>query len=264
MRIVTEIDVAGVNEASLEILRANAAENCSPSPDSVAELEASHLVLVSGQFVGAGKSTFIAALEADGYQNIPSWVNRDLRPGEVDGVDKVHATLSQMAARATAGGFLELEELRPGMFYATPAIVAGEKYAKDLELKGALRLREFAPELPIIVPLPPLTVVEGLQVTEWERRVANREGYAKALGETAIVDLGERLKRVIDEVDGIEEHGLRHDPNTLLVVNDDLPTALSAMRTFLEFGEKPWQEGMEYDLFRMKMLASKALDALVA
>lgn len=47
----------------------------------------------------------------------------------------------------------------------------------SLKLKGALRLRGFAPELPIVVPLPPLTPVEKLAVTEWERRLIDREGF---------------------------------------------------------------------------------------
>lgn len=247
---------------SLEILRANCGVNCQPSPESIGELQNSDLVLMSGQFVGGGKSTFIEDLEKNwGRVNIPSWTNRDLRPGEKEGVDKIQATLPGMAQRALEGYFLELEEVRKGMFYATPAEFSpGRGYVKDLELKGALRLRSFAPELPIIIPLPPLGWVEPILVTEWERRVGSREGYDSGISDKAITNLASRLEGVVEEADRIEELDLTNDPNTLVIVNDDLFTARQAMHRFLATGEKQGQEGLETHLLRLRQLASTALD----
>lgn len=245
---------------SLDVLRANIGVNCMPSNESIDQLCSSNLILVSGQFVGGGKSTFIESLETTGRDNIASWTNRDLRQGEVEGIDKVKGTLAEMAGMAATGQFLELEEVRPGIFYATPAALSpGQGYVKDLELKGALRLRSFAPELPIIVPLPPLTFDSQKQVTEWERRVIGREGLAKAVSGRAITDLGGRLAGVIEEATRIEEMDLIDDPNTLIIVNDSLPIALSSMYTFLETGKKESQEGVREHIRQLMVISSDAL-----
>lgn len=130
------------DQDSYDYLLSHTGENCSPSEESVAKLKAADLVLMSGQFVGAGKSTLISSLQANGRFNIASWTNRDLRPGEVEGVDKCHRPLVEMAGAAEWGYFLELEEVRPQVFYASPAEFQAERgYVKDLELKGAMRLR---------------------------------------------------------------------------------------------------------------------------
>ncbi len=225
------------DEQALETLRSFAGPNCVPSTDSIEALQEADLVLVSGQFVGAGKSTFIQELERDGRVNIPSFTNRDLRPGEIEGVDKCKMSLGQLAAAAQNGELLELEEVRPGIFYATPARLNPDKrYVKDLELKGALKLRTYAPELPIVVPVPPLQ--QAGSVTEWERRVVSREGYQHRISEKDIIDLKGRLEGVVEEVDRISGEGLMDDPNTVLIVNDVLPVALRAMKTFLITGAK--------------------------
>lgn len=251
------------NMASLEVLRGLTGVNSAPSEESIRALQGSDLVLMAGQFVGAGKSTFIQALEADGRVNIPSWTNRDLRPGEVEGVDKVTATLSEMAEMAVAGYFLELEEVRPKVFYATPSGLASNgRYVKDLELKGALRLRSLAPEIPIVVPLPPVREAKDLGVTEWERRVVLREGFRKGVTDKAITDLTGRLQGVIDETDRVLDTGLANDPNMLFVINDVLGWSLSAMRAFIANGEKKPHGDIEVHLQILQHLAAQALQGI--
>jgi len=70
--------VQSLHTHSLELLRGSTSSSCRPSGESIAGLQATDLVLMSGQFVGAGKSTFIQAL---GRANIASWTNRELRSG---------------------------------------------------------------------------------------------------------------------------------------------------------------------------------------
>lgn len=255
------------DEEALEILRGFVGPNCVPSPDSIEILQQADLVLLSGQFVGAGKSTFIRALEDEYRVNIPSFTNRDLRPGEVEGVDKCKKSLGQLATAAENGELLELEEVRPGIFYATPATLdTSKRYVKDLELKGALRLRAYAPELPIVVPVPPLDITDGL--TEWEWRVILREGYRHSIKDEDIHDLKGRLEGAVEEVDRIAEKGLAEDPNTLIVVNDDLSVALYSMEEFLRTGKKLDQAqnhlsegGLNGHLQAVRNLASNALAA---
>ncbi|HLC91668.1 MAG TPA: hypothetical protein VJC09_01300 [Candidatus Saccharimonadales bacterium] len=252
-----------ITDQSLTALRGLAGDRCEPSAGSISELQMADLVLVSGQIVGGGKSTLIHELESDGRINIPSWTNRDLRSGETEGIDKCKRALSAMADRAVEGYFLELEEIRPGFFYATPAeFTAEQSYVKDLELKGALRLRTFDPELPIVVPLPPIYEVVGKRVTEWERRVIVREGLLAALGDKEAKDLQGRLEGAVEETDRIIELNLLEDPNILVVVNDSLPRTIHAMRTFLGTGEKLDQQGIESHIEKLHYIASSALLAV--
>lgn len=223
-------------QESVEILRSKTGAQCEPSPESVEALATSDLVLVSGMFIGAGKSMVIDSLVREGYQNIASWTNRKLRRSEVEGVDKCHRSLEVMAERAVAGFFLELEEVRPGMFYATPAEFGTDRrYVKDLELRGAMRLRTMAPEIPIIIPLPPLKP-SPKQVTEWEKRVVEREQYHRALGDDTIYDLETRLEGAIDEAGRVHAAHLLDDPYTLFVVNDSQDTTIETVQAFLQSG----------------------------
>lgn len=247
---------------SLEILRSCVGANYTPSPESLSALQGSNLVLISGQFAGAGKSTFIQALEAAGRINIPSWTNRELRAGEVEGVDKIRSSLSAMAQKAVEGYFIEIEEVRNGIFYATPAeFTGGTEYVKDLELKGALRLRFFAPELPVIIPLPPLNYVYPERVTEWERRVIVREGLYKSISDKAVADLEGRLAGVVEESARILDMELYNDPNILVVINDSLTDALRTVHAFLATGEKAQQTDINEHVQKLQRLASVALDA---
>lgn len=255
---MTTTEVIGA-EASLEVLRSLTGEHCIPSEESVQALIDADLVLVSGQFVGAGKSTLIDDLGRLRYHNVASWTNRELRPGEVEGVDKCHRTLEVMAERAVSGFFLELEEMREGIFYATPSLpIDSKSYVKDIDLKGALRLRAMAPALPIIVPLPPLSQTERM-VTEWERRVALRERHHQRITDKGAQDLGARLEGVLEEIGRIQTEDLLDDPYIQFVVNDDLPLALDTMYDFLETGTKVPQPNLYSQLEDMAILASEAV-----
>jgi len=193
---------------------------------------------------------------------VPSYTNRALRASEVEGVDKCRRPLPVMAMRAIEGYFLELEENRPGFFYTTPAeFTPGKQYVKDVELRGALRLKGFMPEIPVIVPLPPLRMTSK-RTTEWERRVVTREGYGKNISQEALdKDLPDRLAGVVQEGDDIQEFHLVEDPYTLFIVNDDLATSVETMLRFLATGEKGDQSGIEAHIQSLKQLAVTALDA---
>ncbi len=241
-------------------LKNHTGDNCLPSDESVEDLRVSNLVLMAGQFVGAGKSTLINRLVGEGFSNVPSWTNRGLRTGEFDGVDKCSRSLGVMATKASEGFFLELEEVRQGVFYATPSeFHTGGNYVKDLELRGALKLRELAPELPIIIPLPTLREADSVGVTEWERRVVNREGFTRAINEASFSDLEKRLNGVVDETRRLVESGLLYDSNTLVLVNDDLNIATAVVFKFLETREKSSQTKIVDHLFGLSDLALGAL-----
>lgn len=245
-------------------LRGLTGENCRPSENGVAAFQAADIVLFTGQFVGAGKSTVANALVD--RRNIASWTNRDLRPGEVEGVDKCHKTLEEMLEAARSGLLLEMEEVRPGTFYATPAELGAGKHVKDLELVGAQRLRSYVPGIKMVVPLPPLDIVDKQGLTSWEQRLVMREGYDRAIDNKMSDDLAARLQGVIDECQRIlDDPKLMNNPNILFVVNDDLSDTVKAVQAFIDSEDEAPRvmtaEAVQVHVLALRELASEALAA---
>ncbi len=238
-----------------------------PSAESVERLRGVEFAAITGQITSAGKSSIIGGLVSEGWEDIPSRTSRLLRPGEVEGVHKIHCTLADLALGAHEGHYLEIEEVRPGVFYATQlpsnSDETGRKYVKDMELKGVLRLRAHAPGVRAVFPLPPLDWIEEKRVTEWERRHVLREGLTRGVTEPGIDDLEQRLIGVVEEVTRVEELDLIHDPYTLFVVNSTLLNTIAAAKKFLSTGEKTGQDRIEAHIQGVKELAKKALKELL-
>ncbi len=110
------------------------------------------LVVVSGPS-GSGKSSIVrAALERDGLnaQLSVSATTRNPRPGERHGVDYHFFDVEAFTALRDSGGFLESAEYNQH-HYGTPsrpvaeALKTGQSVILEIEVKGALQVREQAP-----------------------------------------------------------------------------------------------------------------------
>lgn len=230
------------NEAAIEQLRHFTGENCQPKAIAVENFQASRVAVTSGHIIAAGKSAIINGLSSYGWQNIPSWTNRRLRPGEVQGVDKWSVEPTTLLKKAEAGDFLELEEVRSGVFYGTGAdFNATTKYLKDTELQGAFSLRALKPDLRIIIPLPPATIDPETGVRSWEKRIIDRERFSGYSSDETFNDITVRLKNALPDLDAIEQEDLLRDPYILVVINDDLEKATAEAARFLE-GEQLTQK----------------------
>lgn len=150
------------------------------------------LIVLSGPS-GVGKGTVRKALFNKPDQNLVysvSMTTRPKRPDEVDGVDYYFVTKEEFEQRAREGKFLETAEF-VGNYYGTPLdkveeqLDAGKEVVLEIEVNGALQVREKMKDAVLIFLVPPgrqalydrlrSRGTESEDVIEKRIRKANRE-----------------------------------------------------------------------------------------
>ncbi len=120
------------------------------------------LVIISGPS-GVGKGTIRKALFEITDNNFcysVSMTTRKPRPGEIDGVDYFFVTREEFEKRIKSNGFLEYAEF-VGEYYGTPIdfietmMEKGKEVIVEIEVEGALQVREKNPEAVFIFIVPP-------------------------------------------------------------------------------------------------------------
>jgi len=120
------------------------------------------LVIISGPS-GVGKGTIRKALFEIPDNNFcysVSMTTRKPRPGEIDGVDYFFVTREEFEKRIKSNGFLEYAEF-VGEYYGTPIdfietmMEKGKEVIVEIEVEGALQVREKNPEAVFIFIVPP-------------------------------------------------------------------------------------------------------------
>ena len=156
-----------------------------------------NLFVISGPS-GVGKGTLVARLleeVSDCWLSV-SATTRAPREGDVDGVTYRFMTRRKFQSIARNGGFLEWAEYS-GNLYGTPRdaieehMAKGEQVILEIEVQGALQVRESLPEAHLIFIEPP-------SIEELERRLRGRgtdseEAILKRL-ETAKVELSHKME----------------------------------------------------------------------
>lgn len=119
------------------------------------------LILVISGPAGSGKGTVNSYLRTlDDFVFSVSRTTRDPRPGEVDGRDYHFVTHEQFDEFLKAGDFLEHAEY-VGNKYGTPAeyadivVESGKNIILEIDVEGALQVKEKRPEAILIMLLPP-------------------------------------------------------------------------------------------------------------
>jgi guanylate kinase len=119
------------------------------------------LLVVSGPS-GVGKGTVLRRLkerEPSLWESV-SWTTRGMRVGERDGVDYHFVTREQFLSLRDAGGFLEWFEVH-GDLKGTPEgpvrehLATGDDVLFEIDVQGALAVRERFPEALLIFLAPP-------------------------------------------------------------------------------------------------------------
>ena len=132
-----------------------------------------NLFVVSGPS-GTGKGTLIARLleeVPDAWLSVSATTRRP-RPGEEEGVSYYFLTKEEFLSLAEEGGFLEWAEYS-GNCYGTPRasvereMAAGRQVILEIEVQGALQVREKMPEAHLVFIEPP-------SLEELERRLRGR------------------------------------------------------------------------------------------
>ena len=156
------------------------------------------LIVVSG-FSGAGKGTLMKKLLEDyeQYALSISMTTRAPREGEVDGREYFFATREQFEDRIKQGGFIEYAQYCEN-YYGTPKnyvaqqLEAGKDVILEIEIQGAMKVKEQFPDAVLLFVMPP-------SISVLHQRLVGRGT------ETEEVIMA-RLQRAEEEAVGIEEY----------------------------------------------------------
>ena len=177
------------------------------------------LVVVSG-FSGVGKGTLVKKLvtECDNYALSVSMTTRKPREGEIDGVSYFfvdHDTFEQTIAQ---DGFVEYASY-VGNYYGTPKayveeqLEAGKDVILEIEIQGALKVKEKFPDTLLLFVTPP-------SAEELKSRLVGRG--------TETMDVIEfRMNRA-------KEEALEMDQYDYLIINDDLQECVEEMHQIIQ------------------------------
>lgn len=173
-----------------------------------------HLYVVSGPG-GVGKGTVVQRLaeRLDDVVVSVSATTRPPRPGEEDGRHYHFLSDEAFDALVADGGFLEWAEFA-GRRYGTPwssvagPLAAGQKVLLEIEVQGALQVRERRPDAVLIFLTPPTTEALRQRLrgrgTDDEGRIARRMEIARwelaQAGRFDHVVVNDRLDRATDEI----------------------------------------------------------------
>lgn len=146
------------------------------------------LVIISGP-AGSGKGTIVSRLrELAPFDFSVSATTRKPRPGEQHGVHYYFVDKTDFEKKIAEGEMLEYAQY-VGNYYGTPkkpveeALSEGKNIILDIEVKGALQIKEKMPEAIMIYVLPPdyetlLARIRG-RGTETEEVIQKRMNEAK-------------------------------------------------------------------------------------
>lgn len=175
------------------------------------------LFIISGPS-GAGKGTICKKLRNEKDLEISiSMTTREPRFKEVDGVSYYFTTKEAFIKNIENGDLLEYAEVY-GNFYGTPKqkvvdkLIAGIDVILEIDIQGALKVKEAYPKGVFIFILPP-------SMTELRKRITGRGSDSE---ETINLRMGETLKEVsyIDKYD-------------YCVVNGELDEAVARVKSII-------------------------------
>lgn len=175
------------------------------------------LFIISGPS-GAGKGTICKRLiEETKVEVSVSMTTRQPREGEIDGKSYYFTTKENFLKEVEADGFLEWAEVY-GNYYGTPKSKLDEKLSAgidvvlEIDIQGALNVKEVYPEGIFIFILPP-------SMSELRKRITGR-------GSETEESLRLRLSQTLKEVSYIDKYDY-------CVVNDDLDEAVARVKAIV-------------------------------
>lgn len=178
------------------------------------------LIVLSGPS-GVGKGTVRQAMLEGDYRDFQysiSMTTRQMRPGEVDGVDYYFRTREQFEHEIETGGMLEYAQY-VGNYYGTPlkyvnqTLDSGRDVLLEIEVKGAMQVREKCPDGVFIFLTPP-------DLSELKQRLTNR-------GTDDAATIEKRIRTASEEIAMMENYDYA-------VVNDEVELAVKRIERIIE------------------------------
>ncbi|MBG9983805.1 guanylate kinase [Aerococcaceae bacterium DSM 111022] len=178
------------------------------------------LIVLSGPS-GVGKGTVRAAIFNENdvdYVYSVSATTRQMREGEVDGKDYYFVSREEFELLIKEDQLLEYAEY-VGNYYGTPmnkineTLEAGYDVFLEIEVQGALKVRERMPEGIFIFLAPP-------NLSELEDRIVNRGTDSHAV-------IMERMQKAVEEIEMMQHYDY-------VVVNDEVPNAVKKVNAIIE------------------------------
>lgn len=176
------------------------------------------LIVVSG-FSGAGKGTLMRRLleTYDNYALSVSMTTRNPREGERHGVEYFFASKEEFEQKIAEDKLIEYACYCDN-YYGTPReyveeqLEAGKDVILEIEIQGALKIKERFPDSLLLFVTPP-------NAKELERRLVGR-------GTETPEVIAKRLSRASEESEGIEAYDY-------IVVNDDLEECVKQLHSIV-------------------------------
>ncbi|MCK8058047.1 MULTISPECIES: guanylate kinase [unclassified Fusibacter] len=176
------------------------------------------LLVVSGPS-GAGKGTICKALlERHPEINISvSATTRQPRNGEVDGINYHFLTKDDFVEKLSEDGFFEHAQVYDN-YYGTPKkfvidkLAAGEDVLLEIDIQGAMQVRDKYPEGIYLFVLPP-------SMSELKNRIIKR-------GSETQESLEKRFSSAFKEIDFIKKYDY-------YIINDDLERAVTTLENII-------------------------------
>lgn len=177
------------------------------------------LIVISGPS-GVGKGTLVKQLAKlmPELQLSISVTTRSPRPGEENGKHYFFRTEEQFQEMVKNGDLLEYAQFVNGLFYGTPRayveekIAAGQDVLLEIDVKGAIQVKERWPTGVYIFILPPT-------MEELEERLRKRQTEAAEA-------IRQRLSVAVDELNFIPLYDYQ-------VVNDDLDISTRKLQSII-------------------------------
>ena len=183
-------------------------------------MENKGILMVLSGFSGAGKGTLVKALlkKYDDYALSISMTTRAPREGERDGVEYFFTDREHFEDTIKQNGLIEYASYCDN-YYGTPRayveeqMAAGKNVILEIEIQGALKIKEKYPESLLIFVTPP-------SAKELKRRLEKR-------GTESPEVIAKRLARAVEESEGIEAYDY-------IVVNDDLDDCVKEIHQLVD------------------------------
>ena len=177
------------------------------------------LIVVSG-FSGAGKGTIMKALleRYDNYALSISATTRNPRPGEEEGKAYFFKTTEEFEKMIAKEDLIEYA-MYVGNYYGTPKayveeqLCAGKDVILEIEIQGALKVKEKFPNTLLLFVTPP-------SAEELRKRLEGRGTETREV-------IDGRMKRAIEEAEYMDQYDY-------LVVNDELDVCVEEMHHLIQ------------------------------